>query len=73
MPATGFRDSLDKVPQATLSFGLIEIAATALGETGGDAVSMSMHPGCLVGTGIFALILLTAIVLCRQRAARTAH
>ena len=30
-----------KVPQVTLVFWLIKIAATTLGETGGDAVTMS--------------------------------
>ncbi len=36
---------LSKVPEATLVFWLIKIAATTLGETGGDAVSMSMNLG----------------------------
>ena len=31
-----------KVPEVTLVFWIIKIAATTLGETGGDAVSMSM-------------------------------
>ena len=41
---------------------LIKIAATTLGETGGDAVSMSMNLGYLVGTAIFAAIFLAAVV-----------
>ena len=55
-------NALAKVPEVTLGFWLIKIAATTLGETGGDAVSMSMHLGYLVGTGIFAAIFLAAVV-----------
>ncbi|HNY32599.1 MAG TPA: hypothetical protein PKO15_17070 [Fibrobacteria bacterium] len=47
---------LAKVPAATLVFWIVKIAATTLGETGGDAVSMSMNLGYLVGTAIFAVI-----------------
>ena len=54
--------ALAKVPEVTLGFWLIKIAATTLGETGGDAVSMSMNLGYLVGTGIFAVIFLAAVV-----------
>lgn len=54
--------ALAKVPEVTLGFWLIKIAATTLGETGGDAVSMSMNLGYLVGTGIFAAIFLAAVV-----------
>jgi len=53
---------LAKVPEVTLGFWLIKIAATTLGETGGDAVSMSMNLGYLVGTGIFAVIFLAAVI-----------
>jgi uncharacterized membrane-anchored protein len=34
---------LTKVPEVTLIFWIIKVVATTLGETGGDAVSMSMH------------------------------
>lgn len=54
--------ALAKVPEVTLGFWLIKIAATTLGETGGDAVSMSMNLGYLVGTGIFAVIFLAAVI-----------
>ncbi len=57
-PATQF----SKVPEVTMGFWLIKIAATILGETGGDAVSMSMNLGYLVSTGIFAVIFLLAVV-----------
>lgn len=55
-------NALTKVPEVTLGFWIIKIAATTLGETGGDAVSMSMHLGYLVGTGIFAAIFLAALL-----------
>jgi uncharacterized membrane-anchored protein len=42
-------------------FWIIKIAATTLGETGGDTVSMSMNLGYLVGTAIFAAIFLVAV------------
>ena len=50
--ATGY----GKVPAVTLGFWIIKIAATTLGETGGDAVTMSLGLGYLVGTLIFAAI-----------------
>lgn len=54
--------TLSKVPAVTLGFWIIKIAATTLGETGGDTVSMTMNLGYLVGTFIFlpALIILVA-------------
>jgi len=54
--------ALAKVPAVTLGFWLIKIAATTLGETAGDAVSMSMRLGYLIGTGIFAAIFLVAVI-----------
>ncbi len=42
----------------TLLFWVLKIAATTLGETGGDAVSMSMDLGYLVATGMFAALFL---------------
>lgn len=54
-------DRPSKVPEVTLIFWIIKIAATTLGETGGDAVSMSMNLGYLVGTGIFAAIFAAAV------------
>lgn len=55
-------ETLSKVPELTLIFWIIKIAATTLGETGGDAVSMSMNLGYLVGTAIFAAIFFVAVV-----------
>jgi uncharacterized membrane-anchored protein len=54
--------SLSKVPEVTLIFWIIKIAATTLGETAGDAVSMSMNLGYLIGTGIFAAIFVGAVI-----------
>lgn len=51
---------LSKVPELTLLFWIIKIAATTLGETAGDAVSMSMNLGYLVGTAIFSAIFIIA-------------
>ena len=54
-------NALGKVPEVTLGFWIIKIAATTLGETGGDAVTMSMNLGYLVGTAIFAAIFVAAV------------
>lgn len=54
--------TLSKVPEVTLIFWVIKIFATTLGETGGDAVSMSMNLGYLLGTGIFAAIFFIAVL-----------
>jgi uncharacterized membrane-anchored protein len=53
--------ALAKVPEATLVFWVTKILATTLGETAGDAVSMSMNLGYLVGTAIFAVVFLCAV------------
>jgi uncharacterized membrane-anchored protein len=50
-----------KVPEVSLAFWIIKIAATTLGETGGDALSMSMNLGYLVSTFIFAAIFIVAV------------
>jgi len=55
--------AISKVPEVTLVFWMIKIAATTLGETGGDAVSMSMDLGYLVATGIFAVLFAAAVAL----------
>jgi uncharacterized membrane-anchored protein len=56
-----FEYVITKIPEVTLTFWIIKIAATTLGETGGDAVTMSMNLGYLVGTLIFAVIFLLAV------------
>ena len=52
-----------KVPEVTLVFWIIKIAATTLGETGGDSVTMTLNWGYLAGTTIFfaALVVLVAL------------
>jgi uncharacterized membrane-anchored protein len=55
-------NSTNKVPEVTLVFWAIKIVATTLGETGGDAVSMSLGLGYLAATGIFAAIFAVAVV-----------
>jgi uncharacterized membrane-anchored protein len=57
------RETLSKVPEVTLVFWIIKILATTLGETGGDAVSMSLELGYLVGTAIFAVVFLAAVIV----------
>ena len=56
------QEILSKVPAVTLGFWIIKILATTLGETGGDAVSMSMNLGYLVSTAIFAAIFIVAVL-----------
>jgi uncharacterized membrane-anchored protein len=47
------QEALSKAPQATLMFWLVKICATTVGETGGDAMSMSLKLGYLTATLIF--------------------
>jgi uncharacterized membrane-anchored protein len=61
MPAAD-NSALTKVPAVTLGFWIIKIAATTLGETGGDTVTMTMNLGYLVGTAIFLGILIALVV-----------
>jgi len=61
--------SAAKVPAVTFAFWLIKIAATTLGETGGDWVTMSLNLGYLVGTAIFAG-LFAVLVFLQVRSAR---
>src|SRR5579872_1329070 len=51
-----------KVPEVTLIFWIIKILATTLGETGGDAVSMSMGLGYAIGSFIFIGIFAVAVI-----------
>lgn len=76
------RDALTKVPAVTLGFWIIKILATTLGETGGDSVTMSWlgettpgaiqsswHPGYLIGTALFG-VLLAGLVWAQIKARR---
>jgi uncharacterized membrane-anchored protein len=60
MAATA-QQNLSKVSEVTLGFWVIKIAATTLGETGGDAVTMTLNLGYLLGTAIFAAVLVIAV------------
>lgn len=57
------KEIVSKVPEVTLVFWIIKILATTLGETGGDAVSMSLNLGYLISTGIFAAIFIVAVMV----------
>ena len=57
------KEALVKVPAITLVFWVIKILATTLGETGGDAVSMSMNLGYIISTGIFMVLFIGAVLL----------
>jgi uncharacterized membrane-anchored protein len=63
------RDVLSKVPEVTLIFWIIKIAATTLGETGGDTVTMTLDWGYLAGCALFltALIVLVAMQILARR------
>src|ERR1700757_3668688 len=61
------KSSLSRVPAVTLGFWIIKIAATTLGETGGDSVTMTLDWGYLAGTALF-LALLIILVLSQLRA-----
>lgn len=63
--------ALSKVPEVTLAFWIIKIAATTLGETGGDALSMTMHLGYALSTGIF--FALFVVFASAQVAVRSFH
>ncbi|MBU6458083.1 MAG: hypothetical protein KGQ48_11170 [Bradyrhizobium sp.] len=63
-------ETLSKVPEVTLGFWMIKILATTLGETGGDAVTMTwLHAdqnahngGYLLGTGVFLAVFVAAVI-----------
>jgi uncharacterized membrane-anchored protein len=63
--------TLSKVPAVTLGFWAIKIAATTLGETGGDTVTMTWNLGYLIGSAIFLSALVVLVVL--QIVARKFH
>ena len=54
--------ALTKVPEVTLVFWIIKIAATTLGETGGDTVTMTLNWGYLAGTALFLAVLVVLVV-----------
>ena len=54
---------VDKMPQITVAFWVMKIAATTLGETGGDWLSMTMNLGYLTSTLVFFTLFLIALGL----------
>ena len=66
---TGVKAALSKVPEVTLGFWIIKILATTLGETGGDAVTMSLlhadkdahNGGYLIGADVFMAVFVAAV------------
>jgi uncharacterized membrane-anchored protein len=52
---------LSKVPEVTLGFWIIKIAATTLGETGGDSVTMTLNWGYRVGTLLFFAVMMVLV------------
>jgi uncharacterized membrane-anchored protein len=63
--------ALSKVPEVTLAFWIVKIAATTLGETGGDSVTMTFDWGYLAGTVLFLAVLVALVIA--QIAAKTFH
>lgn len=67
---TPAEEMISKVPAVTLGFWIIKVLATTLGETGGDAVTMTMlhadtnahNGGYLIGTGVFLVVFIAAAV-----------
>jgi uncharacterized membrane-anchored protein len=56
------KPTLSKVPEVTLVFWVIKIAATTLGETGGDTVTMTLNWGYLAGTALFVSLLIGLVI-----------
>jgi len=74
-----FETTASKVPEVTLVFWIIKIAATTLGETGGDSVTMTFlhadknahNGGYLIGTALFFSLLVVFAIW--QTAAKRFH
>ncbi len=56
------QETLSKVPEVTLAFWVIKIAATTLGETGGDSITMTLNWGYFVGTALFLGLLIVFVI-----------
>jgi len=64
-------DLASKVPQVTVMFWLVKILATTVGETGGDAVSMTLKLGYAVASLMFLAVF--GITLATQLASKRYH
>src|ERR1700680_2341706 len=62
MTGTAERNA-SKIPEVTLVFWIIKIAATTLGETGGDTVTMTLNWGYFAGTALFLSLLVVFVLL----------
>ena len=62
---------LSKVPEVILAFWVIKVAATTLGETGGDALSMTMHLGYALSTAVFFTLFMVTVAA--QVASKSFH
>jgi uncharacterized membrane-anchored protein len=71
MPDSLTAETLSKVPAVTLGFWVIKIAATTLGETGGDSVTMTLNWGYLAGTALFLSLLIVLVIA--QMLTKTFH
>jgi uncharacterized membrane-anchored protein len=69
--STATKEVFSKVPAVTLGFWIIKILATTLGETGGDAVSMTLQLGYAVASAIF--LGLVVVFVAAQIATKTFH
>src|SRR6202451_4907022 len=65
------QQAASKVPEVTLVFWIIKIAATTLGETGGDTVTMTLTWAYLVGSALFLSLLIAFVIW--QIAAKKFH
>src|ERR1700712_1531384 len=54
-------DGMSKVPAVTLAFWVIKVIATTLGETGGDAVSMTLNWGYALSSVLFIAVFVVAV------------
>ena len=59
--SAAIKNNLGKVPEVTLGFWIIKILATTLGEVGGNAVTMTLGLGYLIGTVIFGVLTIVAV------------
>jgi hypothetical protein len=67
----GAKPALSKVPEVTLGFWVIKILGTTIGETGGDAVTMSLfhadkdanNGGYLIGTSLFMAVFIATVAI----------
>jgi uncharacterized membrane-anchored protein len=55
-------DPISKVPEVTFGFWIIKVAATTLGETGGDTITMTLNWGYLAGTALFLGALIVLVI-----------